>query len=53
MNNSVENYAQVLLDNSVTPETDNAVAFELSKAFERDARRYNRAFQEEREVAVG
>lgn len=44
--------SSVVLDKSVSTHTDDADVYVLSEVFERDARRYNRAFFEEQEVAV-
>lgn len=52
MNENEKVKSSIVLDKSVSTHTDDTDVFVLSDVFERDARRYNRAFFEEQEVAV-
>lgn len=52
MNKNESVKSTVVLDKTVNSYTDNTDVYELSEIFEKDARRYNRAFFEEQEVAV-
>lgn len=44
--------SSVVLDNNASVTVDDTDVYAMSQMFERDARRYNRAFAEEQEVAV-
>ena len=52
MNDTLSVNSFVVLDESVNVPTDDNSVYAMSLMFERDARRYNRAFLEEEEVAV-
>lgn len=52
MNENESVKSSVVLDRDVSTHTDDTDVYALSEIFEKDARRYNRAFFEEQEVAV-
>lgn len=51
MNNTEFLNSTVVIENVTVPDDEKSV-YAMSEMFERDARRYNRAFLEEEEVAV-
>lgn len=52
MNENISVKSSVVLDKSVSVPVADSNVYVLSQMFEKDARRYNRAFVEEQEVAV-
>ncbi len=52
MNENESVKSSVVLDKSMSAYTDENDVYAMSEMFEKDARRYNRAFLEEQEVAV-
>ena len=52
MNDILSLADSVILDDENSVKSDESGVYVLSEMFEKDARRYNRAFVEEQEVAV-
>lgn len=48
--NTVENL--IVVDESINADNRSSFVYDISLEFERDARRYNRAFVEEQEVGI-